>query len=301
MQDYFAFSRTEMRGATVLLLLTTSAIGAMAWWSARGPSSAVVPPQDWRTLDSLVALLDSATAQPSSSGGYTPAESFPFDPNRADSATLTRLGLKPWIAQRVLRYRAKGGAFRVRADFKKIYGLAESTYQRLYTYIQLPERLAKREQTARPAYREATDRATVRHSPKRTTVALDINTADTTQLKKLSGIGSTLSARIVKFRRMLGGFHRIEQLREVYHMTDQGWASLQESAYVSPENAPQRMNINRADAQTLAQHPYISWDIARAIVDHRQDYGEYHSLDDLKEVYLMTPKLFEKTAPYLEI
>lgn len=130
---------------------------------------------------------------------------------------------------------------------------------------------------------------------------MDINTADTAQLKQLPGIGSKLSARIVKYRQVLGGYHRVDQLREVYHMTDRGIASLQESAYVAPGNHPRRININGSDAAALAKHPYISWEIARAVVAHRQDYGEYRSLDDLREVYLMTPKLFEKISPYLEI
>ncbi len=295
-RDYFAFSRTEARGSVVLLLCTGLLISAAAWFNQHWATAPPVPAEDWHTLDSLVAVLDSISVAPTTEE----AQVFLFNPNEADSAMLTQLGLKPYIAQRVLRYRAKGGTFYQRSDFRKIYGLPEKTYRRLYDYIQLPEQRTptQRKRKARPSLAARTTKSS---SGAKKSIRLDINRADTAQLRQLSGIGRKLSARIVKFREKLGGFHRIEQLQQVYHMTDQGWGSLQQSAYVIPENSVQRLNINRCDVETLAQHPYISWDIARALVNHRRDYGEYRTLDDLKEVYLITPKLFEKIAPYLEI
>ncbi|MEZ4904304.1 MAG: helix-hairpin-helix domain-containing protein [Spirosomataceae bacterium] len=44
----------------------------------------------------------------------------------------------------------------------------------------------------------------------------DINSADTTQLIRLKGIGSKLAARIIKFRDGLGGFASSAQYTEVY-------------------------------------------------------------------------------------
>ena len=35
-----------------------------------------------------------------------------FDPNTADSSTLVHLGLKPWQASNMLKYRAKNGRYR---------------------------------------------------------------------------------------------------------------------------------------------------------------------------------------------
>ena len=45
-----------------------------------------------------------------------------FDPNTADSLSLLELGLKPWQAKNLLRYREKGGRYREPADFRKLYG-----------------------------------------------------------------------------------------------------------------------------------------------------------------------------------
>lgn len=48
---------------------------------------------------------------------------FPFDPNTADSTALLRLGLSPWQVRAIYRYRAKGGIFRHKRDFARLYGL----------------------------------------------------------------------------------------------------------------------------------------------------------------------------------
>jgi len=49
---------------------------------------------------------------------------------------------------------------------------------------------------------------------------IDINVADTTAFIALPGIGSKLANRIVSFRSKLGGFHSVEQIREVYGLKD---------------------------------------------------------------------------------
>ena len=289
----------------VLLLFTLGVITLSAFFIGRSSTPAPISEHDWEALQALVAQLDSNQA-------VSPARTErsivlrPFNPNTADSATLTQLGLSPWIARRVLRYRAKGGVFRVKSDFKKMYGLPEATYERLYDYLQLPE---KKRYT--PAARVAkgqtdrTDQPRVGYA-KRTETAyrrepLDINAADTSLLKRLPGIGSILSARIVKYRQLLGGFHRLEQLQEVYHMSERGAASVRTEAYIAEGNQVQRLNINQLDAKTLAQHPYISWEVARAVVNHRRDYGNFQALEDLREVYLIDEELFAKLTPYLEI
>ncbi|MEM9858315.1 MAG: helix-hairpin-helix domain-containing protein, partial [Bacteroidota bacterium] len=51
---------------------------------------------------------------------------------------------------------------------------------------------------------------------KKVIARFDINEADTTQLKQLKGIGSVFSRRILKYRKLLGGFVTSDQLSEVY-------------------------------------------------------------------------------------
>lgn len=72
--------------------------------------------------------------------GLSPSkECFYFDPNTADSTQLLRLGLQPWQVRNIYRYRAKGGVYRKKEDFARLYGLTVKDYRRLEPYIRISE------------------------------------------------------------------------------------------------------------------------------------------------------------------
>ena len=48
---------------------------------------------------------------------------------------------------------------------------------------------------------------------------VDVNSADTAELKKIPGIGSGIAGGIVRYRERLGGFYALIQLEEVKHVT----------------------------------------------------------------------------------
>ena len=64
-------------------------------------------------------------------------ETFPFDPNTADSTQLLRLGLQPWQVHNIYKYRSRGGIYRKKEDFAKLYGLTVKDYRRLEPYIRI--------------------------------------------------------------------------------------------------------------------------------------------------------------------
>jgi DNA uptake protein ComE-like DNA-binding protein len=45
---------------------------------------------------------------------------------------------------------------------------------------------------------------------------INLNSCDSAMLETLPGSGPVLSARIIKYRNLIGGYSKIEQLREVY-------------------------------------------------------------------------------------
>jgi len=49
---------------------------------------------------------------------------FTFDPNTIDSAAFVRLGLKPFVASNILKYRKRGGLYRTSDDFARVYGIS---------------------------------------------------------------------------------------------------------------------------------------------------------------------------------
>ncbi|NJK83455.1 MAG: helix-hairpin-helix domain-containing protein [Saprospiraceae bacterium] len=130
---------------------------------------------------------------------------------------MTSLGLSEKVANNIIKYRAKGGSFSTRADFKKIYGLREEDYARLEVYLDLPVReVAAPSPTAIPTI-------TLPNEPKENksqAVTVDINKATAEEWMQLRGLGQARSAAILKFRNALGGFTSIEQVKETYNLPD---------------------------------------------------------------------------------
>lgn len=237
---------------------------------------------DQKVLESLVMAIETQTTTQGApkKGSHT---LFAFDPNTADQPTLELLGIPSAIAERVIKYRERGGVFRKKRDLLKIYDFPEETYLLVEGYIELPEDVMSSKKVI----------------PTATIQPFDINLADSIQLTQLRGIGSVLSTRIIKFRNVLGGFYSLTQLKEVYGISDEALEALHKYAFVSQNFAPVKLNLNTIDVKTLSKHPYISYDLAKAIVHHRKTYGSFSALEDLKEVHLIDDTILDKLLPYV--
>jgi DNA uptake protein ComE-like DNA-binding protein len=129
-------------------------------------------------------------------------------------------------------------------------------------------------------------------------LSIDLNLADTTELKQLYGIGSSYASRIVNYRNALGGFISLTQLNEVYGLQEETVSQIVTHLYLS-EQGVQRIDINGASIEDLKAHPYIDWKVANSIVQIRNNYGKFASVDGIKVSKLIDEALFQKLEPYL--
>lgn len=83
---------------------------------------------------------------------------------------------------------------------------------------------------------------------------IDLNTADTTLLKRVPGIGSSFARRIVKYRELLGGYYVVEQLQEVYGMDRERYDAIYPYFTVGTAVRPLTLTID-----SISYHPYLSW------------------------------------------
>lgn len=127
----------------------------------------------------------------------------------------------------------------------------------------------------------------------------DINTASTTQLQAVPGIGPVLSARIVKFRDKLGGFVSPSQYAQVYGLAPDVVTNLQERSYIDASFSPRLIHLNQADVRALAAHPYITYQQARHIVQYRRQHGLYKTVEALRQAALMDEEGLNKLRPYV--
>ena len=218
-------------------------------------------------------------------------EEFPFDPNTADSTQLLRLGLQPWQIRSIYRFRARGGIFRTKRDFADLYGLTKKDYLRLEPYI----RISDDYQPASTLFPKE------EHDSLRYPVKLKdgehivLNTADTTQLMKVPGIGSYYAKEIVRHGKWIGGYVSVDQLDEI-----DGFPQSAKKYFVVNRPTPQQLKINKLSLQELRRHPYINYYQAKTIVDYRHLHGDIKSLQDLRFSKYFPEDVIQRLEPYIE-
>ena len=311
LRDYFGFSATEMRGFWVLMvlcvlsLLITPLIKTLLYQ----PYTFQASTEQQQELDSLINLLENPPLENKPESHFTArkvAEEkvyISFDPNQASIEVLIQNGFPKWLAERLIKYRERGGKYYVKSDLLKIYGFPTHLYQQIETYIELPEKVTHSSRQKTYSTSESTKVAGNEKfvATKKEISRMDINRADSITLRQVPGIGPVFSSRIIRFRDGLGGIYNLDQLTEIYQISPEVVENLKKYTYVSQDFEVQKVNINTDDVSTLAKHPYISYPLARAIVQHREDYGAYQQLNDCKEVYLMDEITFQKIASYLSL
>ncbi len=126
---------------------------------------------------------------------------------------------------------------------------------------------------------------------------IELNSADTSQLKKLKGIGSSYANRIVKYRKLLGGYASINQLKEVWGMDDELYKQIAPYLTIKPEAI--QIKVNSASFKELNKHPYINYQQAKVIIDIRERKGQIESLERLQLLDEFNENDIKRLKPYI--
>ena len=300
-KDFLNYTKTERQGIIVLVVLILGVYAAPKLFSffthAEDTDCRENEKFDKEYNDFISSLRET---QPHQKSGHS-FQSSPqreiklavFDPNIADSTTFLSLGLPSWMIKNILHYRYKQGKFRHPEDFRKIYGLTEEQYQTLRPYIQITEDFSStNKDTVRLLTTPSIQRDTlVKYLPG---TIISLNSADTTELKKIPGIGSSIARMIVNYRERLGGFFRIEQLQEIHLKAEKlrPWFSID-------THQTRRINVNKTGMERMMHHPYINYYQAKVIIEYRKKKGFLKSLKQLSLYEEFTPIDLERLEPYI--
>jgi len=289
-KDYFNFTRSEKNGILVLLSLIIIIIIVRL----TVPFFKKNKIQDFSEFQEEInefekSLADSNADLPEKQLQDSGYELFFFDPNTITAADLKKLDLSPFVIENILKYREHGGRFKIKSDFMKIYGLDTAEFQRLENYIQIMEPADLIDKEA-----DITEKSHVRFSP------IPLNLSDSADLIKIRGLGPVLSGRIIKYRNLLGGYVRKEQLLEVYGLIPERFDEIKEAIYIDTVNVLP-IFLNTADEKSLGRHPYLNAYQARALIRYREIKGGFYRVDEVLENQLLPEDVFKKIKPYLRV
>lgn len=299
-------SKQQWIGLVIVLLMVTAVetcVYLTRKWQAAHPAPelfALQPEREQAFLGYLDSLDESERAarraQYASRYPQPVIHLQPFDPNTADSTLLVTVGLKPWMARNLIRYRNAGKVFRRPEDLQRLYGMNDSLYSTLLPFIQI-DTAALASSLGMCRVVSDTDTVITAYTPriKRDTI-LDLNTADTTEFMLLRGVGRFTAMQIIRYRQALGGYYSTSQLYEISEIANDRIDSLLPHLYADTSLITP-IDVNRASVKQLYRHPYISYKQAEQLYDLRRRKLRLHSPDELSAVF--SPDERQRLLPYL--
>ncbi|MCC6725806.1 MAG: helix-hairpin-helix domain-containing protein [Saprospiraceae bacterium] len=303
LQEYFYYTRLERNAGIVLCCLC-----AAVWLFPLAYPQLVSPPPNIEFNEAkVVAVSFSPLDEKEESSSYQPLAFrgrenqsprkvvlFAFDPNTATKSDFEQLGLSARTAQTILNYRAKGGHFYKKEDFKRIYSIRQEDYARLEAYIQIPPKPFKNKYddaskgadnqgvATRAAYEDRSF-APQNFTKKTASTMVDINSASAEDWQQIRGIGPGWAKRIVNFREKLGGFNSTAQVAETFGLPDSVFQKALPQMQVSA-GLFRKIRLNSATLDELKAHPYLNSYQATILFNFRQQHGNFADMASVKKI-----------------
>ena len=196
---------------------------------------------------------------------------------------LRGIGFTRRQAELVIKYRDMIGGYRSFEEFEECYAVDSTMAARLRPYIVFPPR----------------DTLLYRYHEERVNFPIELNSADSATLCKVSGIGAKSASHIIFYRELLGGYHSVSQILELKVVTEENFQRILTQIYCDSAKI-KKININFARPKEMEVHPYISNRMLRQIVNNRELKGGWSKLEEMIEDNIFSAEEAERIAPYLD-
>lgn len=129
-------------------------------------------------------------------------------------------------------------------------------------------------------------------------IKIDLNHCDTSDIKSIPMFGSARAKKVIEYRDQLGGFHSVQQLKEIYILQELEADFLNQYFFVQ-NNDYQKIKINSISYADLKNHPYFDAYLAKQVIKYREKTGPISSLEELQKATNAYASLIEKMRPYI--
>jgi competence protein ComEA len=295
-RSFFGFSKKELNGIFLLFLLILLIL-ASPWFYLKLMKEEVYDFDKFKLELAEFKASEIKNFNKKNKIQVIKATYFQFDPNSIGDKEWQRLGLSVKQIKVVRNYVSKGGKFYKKEDLKRIYSIPEAQYTLLEPYIHIVSTNSQSK-----FVKDSKDIKFIKsaNSKDRVQVSLvELNSADSLVLLTLRGIGPAFASRIIRFRDRLGGFYKLEQLREVYGIDSVKFSQLEGQISLNTELV-RKIDLNTANFEQLKKHPYLTYKQMNAIIQYRSQHGNFDSIDGLRKVAILNEEIIRKIEPYFK-
>lgn len=288
-KEFFSYSKREVRGITVLTILIGLLLVIRIIIHATNEKFDLVYEHKTPLTDTLISANEVLSKKQIrlTTGGKRLTKNGKFDPNHATYWEFIQQGFSKRSVSNILKYREKGGVFHQPEDLLKIYNTDTSFIRSELPNISIniDENKFKKSKSPVQAYSRP---------------IVEINSADSSKLLIINGVGVVLSKRIIKYRTLIGGFCNVNQLREVYGISDSLFSKIAGQVTIDT-GLIRKININKCTFYDLKKHPYLDDYTAKTIMNYRKLMGSVDSMQQLLENHILSKENFRRISPYFTL
>ena len=263
MNSRFVFNLKERNGIFYILILLT--LGLLIF----GIAKLYQPFQPRFDYNKAVLVLKEDTL--SVKKDHT--NQWKFNPNYINDYSGYILGLSTDQIDALLSYRKTGQYINSAKNFQKVTGVSDSLLTILAIRFKFPASKKFDKKYTKTSYKKH-----------KVVYKQDLNKADTTALTKVYGVGTVLASRIVKYRKFLGGYVHENQLNEVYGLSPEAVKKVLEKFSIQSKPTIIQRDVNNISLHDLSNIPYISKNLAKAIIAYRSKVGVITNMKELTKL-----------------
>lgn len=288
-KDYFSFSRQERKGIRALIILLIISVCLRIFFTSFNKKQSVFNATEFQNeivewekskqIDSKPLQLVSLERPVANHLSLKN-----FDPNKITESELKDMGINSYTIKNWVKYLKSGGKFYKPEDLYKIYTLDSLICEKLIPFVIISSEQKSNNQLVSSAEK----------------FKLSINVASKQELEKLKGIGPVLSGRIINYRKSLGGYSDILQIKEVFGITDSSFREIKDFIFIDTAQII-KLNINKSDEFTLSKHPYLNKYYAKSIISYKRAYGPIKNINELSVNKVIPDSVYKKIKPYFSI
>ena len=284
-RSHFVFNRSQQNGIFVLIviIIVLQLIYFFYPFSSERPSN----PVEEKLAKQLQWSVDSLKQVAAEKDSVVIA---PFNPNFISDYKGYMLGMSPAEIDRLHEHREQNLWVNSAEEFQEVTQISDSLLKILAPTFRFPEfrrKTAEENIVSKKAFSAPLSKA-------------DLNTATAEDLQQVNGIGEKLSARIVNYRNILGGFRSNIQLQDVYGLSPEVVERVLQQ-FETKDSPGEKLDLNEVSLMQLVGLPYFNYEQARAIIKYREEVGEIQNLQELTLIKDFPAEKLDRIALYLTI